>query len=268
MLSALAASSAHLPVGLADRLSGLLVRLRIPSLEARARGQAAALAAPPVALGAARLEPRSAPREAVRRHLLFVWEFLAELGGKRFPVEDRLPSAFFEAAPHGRLLATLHMGNWIVGSRTLAERVGPVASVAGVQLRPGWNAELRARLSRLGLRVHEDGRAAHAFVRHLRAGGTVGLHLDGDRGRGRDESRTSPGVRSVVGLAAATGAEVWFVLCRRIEPGRFVIEGDRVDANSPDELEHALLERWRRAVEAAPEDWLIFRPEAWQRARA
>lgn len=197
------------------------------------------------------------------------------MGGRRFPVDDRGATLWEpENGNRGRLVVTLHQGNWIVGARHLAGRLGRVDSVAGVQIHPRWQRPIRRYLEEHGVHLWAGGDAFRHLLARLRAGGTVVLHLDGDQGgppRRRWAHWPVPaGVRGAAVLAARSGCRVFAARCRRQAPGRFLFESRPIVAAGPGAAagplavsgwERRFLETLREEVGRTPEDWMIFRPD-------
>ena len=280
MLPLLTLSLARLPATRRDRFATALARL--PGLEERRNAHRDCVQ---TILGAAGDGPeRGAGRhgrrralaegrsihgashcEAVRRHFVWALEFLAEMGGHRHPVEDRT-CALWDPRDHARLIVTAHRGNWIVGARALARALGPIHTVAGVQLRRGWQSAIRAHLEGQGVELTD----LAGLRRALREGGTAVLHLDGQAGPHRRRG-ISVGVRSAALLAAESGAAVYAASCMRAGAGRFVLEGtplgpaasgDRLSrSRSRDRIagwEQSMMETLREWIERDPADWLLF----------
>ena len=59
-------------------------------------------------------------------HLLMHYESLAWIGGRAFTVRAEGENHFRDAIARGRgvILATVHVGNWVLGSRLIHERTG------------------------------------------------------------------------------------------------------------------------------------------------
>jgi hypothetical protein len=267
MLSLLTASLARIPATQRDHLATFLARL--PWLESRRRGHRDSLRTLLMAGERFSRDSRTphgpmTHREAVRRHIVWTLEFLAEMGGHRHPIEDRT-SGMWGPRHRARLVVTAHCGNWIVGSRALARALGPIHSTAGLQLRRGWQPAIRACLSRQGIVLTDfDG-----LRRALRNRETVVLHLDGQAGGYR--RRAVPiGVRSAALLAAESGASVYAALCVRSGAGRFVLEGSPLSLGSrrvgsrqsrskrASDWEATFLRILHEWVRRDPADWLLF----------
>ncbi len=190
---------------------------------------------------------------------MMLYESLAMLGGRRFDVRATGIERLDEACALGRgvLLVTAHMGNWHLGAQFVAARTGrPVHSIAGVQLTRGLTGPWRLALRGAGLRIHPRGRVVARFTRILRAGGIVGLHLDGDQ-----HALPGPATRGIALLARRTGAMILPAVCLREGPGRFVVEfhpswGGGAIAPRAEDLERLL----RDLVRERPEQWALFRP--------
>lgn len=205
----------------------------------------------------------AAARSAVLAHARFVAEFLAVLGGRIHTLEggEELDAV---APGRGRLLTMVHEGNWIAVGRRLAPRIGPIHTVAGVQLGAGWQRKIDATLREQGIVVHHPPFAARRLLGVLRDGGTVALHLDGDQGRATGAA--TPGVRAAAALALRTDAAVFHVRTKRVAPGRFRFVPQPLTCGSPnraqtvEEWERIFAERVRESVADAPGDWMVFRP--------
>jgi len=214
MLSLLTASLARIPATQRNRLATALARL--PGLEARRRAHRDSVR---IVLGAVDDASATTHHEAVRRHFVWALEFLAEMGGHRHPVEDRT-TGLWDPRDRARLIVTAHHGNWIVGARALARAVGPIHTVAGVQLQRAWQPAIRAHLRGQGIELTD----LAGLRRALGRGGTVVLHLDGKAGPYRRRG-VPVGVRSAALLAAESDAAVYAATCMRIGAGRFALEG-------------------------------------------
>ncbi len=183
------------------------------------------------------------------------------LGGRCFAVEreggEHLRAAL--SLGKGVLVATAHVGNWHVGARDLHDWTGlPVHSVAGVQFLKGWTSELRASYQKAGLELHPRERSVGRFLRIIRKGGIVALHLDGDQHAGGGVA-----TRGAIVLSRRTGCPILPAVCERIAPGRFVLRcgpsfGGGDAAPDPDGLSRLLFEMVRGRIE----QWSLFHPLA------
>jgi len=211
------------------------------------------------ASAAARPSGFFAARKPFYHHLLLLYESLAMLGGRRFRIvvegEEHLREAL--ARRCGLLVATAHVGNWHIGARLLHERTGrPVHSVAGIQMSRAWTGGLRLAYRRHGIRVHPIRGATRRFVRVLRGGGVVGLHIDGNLHAG-----AGPATRGIVLLARRSGVPILPGVCERTAPGeltaRFwpLLEGGS-SAREVTRLDDLLLD----FVRGRAEQWSLFRP--------
>jgi hypothetical protein len=274
MLTLLSASLAQIPAAERARLASWLARF--PGLERRRRAHRDSVEAAMSSSTAWARGPDSSA-EAVRRHLVWTMEFLAEMGGQRHPIEDRT-SALWDPRDRCRLVVTAHCGNWIVGARALAQNLGPIHTIAGVQLQRRWQSRIRAHLSAHGVELSELSGLRQALERE----GVVVLHLDGQSGEHRRRS-IPVGVRSAALLAAESGASVYSAICRRSAPGRFVLEGTRLSIAGPasgcvgatggtrppelgirariDAWESTFLEVLQEWILRDPADWLLFSSE-------
>ncbi len=195
----------------------------------------------------------------VYHHIMMLYESLAMLGGRRFVVRahgiERLDNSL--RLGRGVLLVTAHVGNWHLGAQFVAARSGrPVHSVAGVQLARGLTGPWRLALRRAGIRIHPRGRDVARLSRILRAGGIVGLHLDGDQ-----HALPGPATRGIALLARRTGATVLPAVCLRERPGRFAVAFLPPHAGGPAAPRPELLERLLLdMVRERPEQWALFRP--------
>ncbi|MFN8548827.1 MAG: hypothetical protein U0527_12895 [Candidatus Eisenbacteria bacterium] len=259
---------AHLDPALLARVAGGLGGLPLPALRARTRRQ-----------GRARIELlgdaptrealESDARAAARAHAVFLAETLAWLGGRE-PIVDGIDPRLRLRAPRGRLFVTLHRGNWLAAGGALAAATGELHTVAGVQLHRAFSRAVVERLRAQGVIVHPGGAARETLGRVLEEGGQVVLHLDGDpRREGRrarvPRGRSNGALRGVARLAAESGAEVVFALCRREEPGRFRLEARWLTPPEPvtgREWERTLHELLHAEVARHPEEWMIFRGPA------
>lgn len=253
------AGAAALPPALLDALASWVVRAAPSGWRERRAGHRAAVRRV-LALGDS---GDAAARSAVLAHARFVAEFLAVLGGRTHALEggEELDAV---APGRGRLLTMVHEGNWIAVGCRLAQRIGPIHTVAGVQLGAGWQRKIDATLREQGIVVHHPPFAARRLLRVLRDGGTVALHLDGDQGRATGAAPS--GVRAATALALRTDPAVFHVRTARVAPGRFRLAPQSLTCGSPDrapsaqEWERIFTERVRESVAGAPGDWMIFRP--------
>lgn len=234
------------------------------------------------ALGLA--ESPAQARRAVAEHARFVHEFLAQLGGRSWPVELRHrdrpadpgrcagPTAVSPSMP-GRLIVTVHRGNWIAGAQALVAAWGPIETVAGRQLRGSWQPTLIRFLERSGITVHRN-RAFARLSACLRQGGTVVVHLDGQPGWADDaqwcrRAASGPlGVRSAALLAARSRARVFFAVCPRTGPGRFALDIEPLVPDDPARpfpssatWARCFAARLREDVRRHPGAWMMFRDE-------
>ncbi len=204
-------------------------------------------------------------------HFLMHYESLAWIGGRSFAVRAEGEEHFREAVARGGglILATVHVGNWVLGGRWIQERTGKaIHTIAGTQIAPGWTRDLRLLFRRRGIRIHPRGGATQRFLRVLRAGGTVALHLDGDqhgrtgaRGGANSRGRVEIATRGAALLSRRSGATILPGVCERISPGAFVARfwppldgGDA--APSPERLEQILI----TLVRSRGMQWSLFRP--------
>ncbi len=283
MLLLLPKVAAGLTPATLDRMARLVGQLPLPALRRRARNQAHARA---VILGAETaidrpsVEVDPSARAAVVDHARFVAEFLASLGGREARI-GATPKLLLAPAPRGRLVVTLHTGNWVVAAAALSRALGELHTVAGTQLHPRLEAAVGRHFLALGVTLHRGPGAAARLLNALRAGKTVVLHLDGSPSDSLDdpvdaereraieapaELEQPLGVRAAASLATRSGADVCFALCRREAPGAFRFEAhsltppssrSRLDARRAwSSLFRALL---HDEVAAHPDHWMIFR---------
>lgn len=242
----------------------------------RARGHRAALRR--LFPGDASWDPRLS-RQAVWRHAQWVYDSLSGFGGRKFRIEWEDPTELGKVVGQGSpvLIVTAHVGNWLVVAEACTRRLGPVETVAGVQLRAAWDESIRRFLEERGVTVHRPDGAYRQFRRRLKAGGTVVLHLDGtpspsppdQAGSTLSWNRTereglapSPltaplGVRAAARLSSATKARVFGVVSRRTGPDRYTLYVEDLQ----NATETGLTSYLRRQVSANPAEWLIFRAE-------
>ncbi|MEZ4652704.1 MAG: hypothetical protein R3E12_03625 [Candidatus Eisenbacteria bacterium] len=196
---------------------------------------------------------------AVTRHVEWVLELLAEIGGHRHRVEDRT-AGMWGATSRGRLVVTTHHGNWIVGARALVERLGPVHTVAGVQLRGGWSDSVADHLARQGVHLTD----VSGLRRTLRGGGTVVLHLDGQTGPHRRRSRPI-GVVAAARLAVWERPEIFAARCVHAGPGSFVLEGVPLGlAQRGEEGDvSCTFSSWEDRFTRLLQDWVAGDPGGW-----
>lgn len=191
-------------------------------------------------------------------HLLLLYESIARIGGRRFPVRVEGGEHLLDAIARGRgvVVASLHLGNWLAGAEAAAGLTGrPVHSVAGVQLLRGWTGELRLAYRAAGIRIHGTRRPVPGLLRALRRGEIVALQIDGDRHAGE-----GIGTRGVQTLAARTGAAVLAARCVREGPGRFAVRFDPpISGDRTETLDRALRDGLKCAVRSAPHQWVLFR---------
>jgi len=160
-----------------------------------------------------------AARAMARSYVASRWAVLRILAG-------RAPEAAVHGLGHltgalragrGALLVTAHVGCGELGCVGLA-KIGPVHSVAGVQMLGSWTPALRRRFLRAGLRLHPS-RGLRGLESALRRGEIVALQIDGDQGRRRAAAPFLGAPRPLpVGptwLAARTGACVLPAACVR-----------------------------------------------------
>jgi lauroyl/myristoyl acyltransferase len=192
-------------------------------------------------------------------HVLMHYESLAWIGGRSFVVraegEEHLRAALTRGG--GLILATVHVGNWVLGGRLIQERTGKaIHTIAGTQIAPGWTRDLRLLFRRRGIRIHSREGATRRFLRVLRAGGTIALHLDGDQ-----HARAGVATRGAALLSRRSGATILPGVCERTAPGIFVarfwppMEGGD-SAPSQERLEEVLM----ALVRGRGAQWSLFRP--------
>ncbi|MBK8232266.1 MAG: hypothetical protein IPK72_17190 [Candidatus Eisenbacteria bacterium] len=259
------------PSLLRDRIASGVGRLPLPVLRRRAQRQVEARrllfrqSLPP--------DPASG-REAVRRHALWVADFLSLLGGREIELE--VPADLPPRTEPGPLFVTLHVGNWIAAAELLACRYRQLHTVAGTQLHPSLRPLIGRAMDRRGVVLHSGPGTSEALLRALRAGQAVVIHLDGSADPSRVTRGTAPlGVRAAARLAVRSGAPVYFALAHRLEADRCRLEHRRLHldpdapwggAGLPDRAliarwEARLLDLWREEVLLRPAEWLIFRAD-------
>jgi lauroyl/myristoyl acyltransferase len=253
------ADASRLIARVPPRAAGAAAEVAAPILNLFARGRgrswAANLRGAEIAVPCGRA-PADGP---AYHHLMMLYESLAMLGGRRFDIRaagvERLDGAL--DLGRGVLLVTAHVGNWHLGAQFVASRSGrPVHSIAGVQLARRLTGSWRLALRGVGLRVHPRRGVVARFARILRAGGIVGLHLDGDQ-----HALPGPATRGIASLARRTGATILPAVCLREGAGRFVLEfrppcAGATFAPCAEDLERLL----RDLVGERPEQWTLFRP--------
>lgn len=187
------------------------------------------------------------------------YESLAWIGGRSFEVraegEGHLRDAL--ARGGGVILATVHVGNWVLGGRLIRERTGrAIHTIAGTQIAPALTRDLRLLFRRRGIRIHSHKRSAGPLLRVLRRGGIVALHLDGDQ-----HARQGAATRGAALLSRRSGAMILPGVCERVAPGVFLVrflppmEGGAA-APTPQRLEAILA----TLVSGRAEQWSLFRP--------
>lgn len=259
------------PSFLRDRIASGVGRLPLPMLRRRAQRQGEARRL--LLRQSLPADPASA-REAVRRHAVWVSDFLSLLGGRE-PALD-VPADLPIAARPGPLFVTLHIGNWMAAAGLLARRYGQLHTVAGTQLHPSLAPSIGRAMARRRVVLHSGRGASESLLRALRAGEAVVLHLDGHPDPTRPPHGAVPlGVRAAARLAARSGASVHFALARRLSADRCRLEHRRIypepiPATEQVECgvraavaswERRLLGLWREEVARRPADWLIFRAD-------
>jgi KDO2-lipid IV(A) lauroyltransferase len=186
------------------------------------------------------------------------YESLALIGGRTFTVRAEGEEHFRAAIARGGglILATVHVGNWVLGGRLIHERTGrTIHTIAGTQIAPGWTRDLRLLFRRRGIRIHPREGSSARLLRVLRKGGIVALHLDGDQ-----HARPGVATRGAAILSRRSGATILPGVCERIAPGVFVarfwppMDGGE-SAPSPERLEEILV----ALVRDRGEQWSLFR---------
>lgn len=211
-------------------------------------------------------------RSVFRNYGRFLFELLRgpDVPGLIYDFRDweRLEAALGRG--RGVVLAILHTGNWGIAGARMA-RVGvPVHAVAGVQLRPAWNREIRRRQAAAGIRILEgDAASVREMPRVLARNEVLVLLVDGDVFRrgvpvticGRSVSFPAGPAR----LAARTGAALLPAFGLRHDDGslsgRF-LEEIPVDGTEPDAVRRTtalLASRFERVLRDHPDQWMIFR---------
>lgn len=174
------------------------------------------------------------------------------------------------ARGRGVVLALPHTGNWEIAGARLAMLGHHVTSVAGVQLREEWMAEIRRRRAKAGIHIVSLSREGiRAMEATLRDNGVVALHIDGDLFRKgvpvRIGGRTVEFPSGPAKLAARCGSALLFGYCTRVadgfQRGRVVKEIALSDA-STQSVHRATAElacAFEEAVGERPLEWLMFR---------
>jgi phosphatidylinositol dimannoside acyltransferase len=176
----------------------------------------------------------------------------------------------------GIVVVTGHLGNWELGGRMMADRIGkPTHVVMAPEVDPAVEQYLRVPSSAITFVTPRHPTAALRLVAALRRGDVVAVQ--GDRALAdRSDARVSffgADVRFPLGpfvLARASGAAVLPAFCVLGPDLRYTITlGASITVGPKDE--RAALERWVAAFEGAvrrtPEQWFNFFP-VWDDAGA
>jgi KDO2-lipid IV(A) lauroyltransferase len=206
-------------------------------------------------------------------HLTNLLEWLWMLNRGSVPTEEEVAGverlALEIERSGGAVVATLHLGDWERAGLAMARRVGPILTVAGVQLRRGWSEAFKRWQASRGVHVLDASRDARRLVRSLGAGRPVVLHLDGDRFGAaspvRFLGRTVPFPVGPARLARLARRPVIAAYCLRRPEGRVEIRCGPTfppPRNRRDELKLTeALARWASlTVEAHLDQWCLFRP--------
>jgi KDO2-lipid IV(A) lauroyltransferase len=173
--------------------------------------------------------------------------------------------AALEAARHaGRpaILVTAHFGNYDAARAALLARGFPLAGVYKPFADPVLNARYVAAIGQVGQPLFPTTReGVVGMIRHLRAGGMIGILIDLDREEGVLLDVLGQPTRTVLTMAElalkhdAALVPVWGI--RQPDPRRFVIRLDaEVPHTDPRTMTQALNDAFSAMVRAHPDQWL------------
>jgi KDO2-lipid IV(A) lauroyltransferase len=252
-------------------------RLRVAALVGRALAPVFPAERAAIARAMARIAPDATGRArarlvtAVFRH--FAMCFADLVATNRRPAVDRLlaridAGADFDAlAGRGLVVLTAHLGNWELGGRLLARRLGrPPHIVVAAEADPAVERFLRGGGAPVRFVVRDDAMAALPLIGTLRAGGVVAMQ--GDRAIGHRSDVATPFFGAPAAfplgpflLARAARVPVVPCFCVLGRDRRYVVTiGAPIDVEPGGEP--AAVVPWvgalERAVAAHPEQWFNF----------
>jgi KDO2-lipid IV(A) lauroyltransferase len=256
-----------LPVETASSLSGRLWRLAAPIFRRHGRALAhLALAFP---------EKSEGERELIARAM---WENLGRTFAEAFHIDHILASdrisyadpealAALGATPGGKVLCSLHSGNWEIVAAGGAKAGLDVAGVYQRIKNPRVDAyvtRLRARLYPGGLHAKAP-ETATALMRHVKRGGAVAILADLRDRNGVSAmffGRPAPSTPFPALLARSLNAPVVVARCVRLPGVRFRIEFENVDVpQGPDRKTD--IAAITQDIQSVFERWVCEDPSQW-----